>query len=151
MNSVKSEARTTVPAEAGDMQQAAPPLVKTNLITEFKHAFQDIWSPLVNENQVLFGSNSLEESRLTLENSVTRYIDIARQLETWFAQRRVVLKTPEQDLEDEIQDLKQELERKEILIRAVHDRSHRWSTELKKMIPSLQEEQTRSKSSDDKS
>jgi len=30
-----------------------------------------------------------------------RYIDIARQLETWFAQRRIVLKTPEQEIDEE--------------------------------------------------
>merc|ERR1719500_771275 len=97
---------------------------KATLIEEFKHAFQDIWAPLVTEDNALFGSSHSEESRQSLENSVMRYIDIARQLETWFAQRRIVLKTGEQ-----------EIERKDNLINKVMERSQKWKTELDKLVP----------------
>merc|ERR1712228_156536 len=99
---------------------------KATLIEEFKHSFQDIWAPLVTENNALFGSSHSEEARQSLEDSVMRYIDIARQLETWFAQRRIVLKTPEQEIDEEIQDLKQEIERKDNLINKVLERSGKW-------------------------
>merc|ERR1711948_188749 len=101
---------------------------KATLIEEFKHSFQDIWAPLVTENNALFGSSHSEEARQSLENSVMRYIDIARQLETWFAQRRIVLKTPEQEIDEEIQDLKQEIERKDNLINKVLERSGKWKS-----------------------
>merc|ERR1719500_466019 len=110
---------------------------KATLIEEFKHAFQDIWAPLVTEDNALFGSSHSEESRQSLENSVMRYIDIARQLETWFAQRRIVLKTGEQEIDEEIQDLKQEIERKDNLINKVMERSQKWKTELDKLVPNV--------------
>ena len=110
---------------------------KATLIEEFKHAFQDIWAPLVTENNALFGSSHSEEARQSLENSVMRYIDIARQLETWFAQRRIVLKTPEQEIDEEIQDLKQEIERKDNLINKVLERSGKWKSELDKLVPNI--------------
>lgn len=111
---------------------------RATLIEEFKHSFQDIWAPLVTENNALFGSSHSEESRQSLENSVMRYIDIARQLETWFAQRRIVLKTGEQEIDEEIQDLKQEIERKDNLINKVQERSQKWKLELDKLVPEIQ-------------
>merc|ERR1712110_126992 len=88
---------------------------KANHIDLFKHYFQDIWSPLISEDEVLFGSNSIDETRLTLDNTVTKFVESGRAIETWFAQRRLILKTPEQELEDEIQELKLEIDRKDTL------------------------------------
>ena len=119
-----------------DSTENTDSLKKATLIEEFKHAFQDIWAPLVTEENALFGSSHPDESRQSLENSVMRYIDIARQLETWFAQRRIVLKTPEQEIDEEIQDLKQEIERKDNLINKVLERSQKWKSELDKLTAS---------------
>ena len=70
---IKEEITTENNINNNNNNSSEPVQPKATLIEEFKHAFQDIWAPLVTENYALFGSTHPEESRHSLESSVMRY------------------------------------------------------------------------------
>ncbi|ESO96849.1 hypothetical protein LOTGIDRAFT_159596, partial [Lottia gigantea] len=80
-------------------------------------------------------SDTTEESRVGIEQSVQKFIDLARETEYFFLNKRLVLSTqkPEQVLKEDIQELKNEIERKEKLIDKHHERLQNWQNRLHKI------------------
>ncbi|EFX67985.1 hypothetical protein DAPPUDRAFT_114938, partial [Daphnia pulex] len=84
----------------------------TNLVDDFEEAFQD----------------NKEELRTDAEQNVAKFIEVAKQLETFFLQRRLqisVLK-PEQLIKEDCSELKQELARKDELIKKHYEKISIW-------------------------
>ena len=64
----------------------------SNLLAEFEEALKETMSTLTQEDTMF--DRSPETLQHELENKVLRFTEIARQLETFFSQKRYVIKHP---------------------------------------------------------
>ena len=62
----------------------------SNLLAEFEEAFKETMSTLTQEDTMF--DRSPETLQHELENKVLRFTEIARQLETFFSQKRYVIR-----------------------------------------------------------
>lgn len=111
-----------------------------NLVDEFEEAFQQCLNILTKDE----GSNNSgigisggltvdkEEARCEVEQVILRFIDLARQMEAFFLQKRFLLSAlkPELVVKEDITDLKLELARKEDLIKRHYDKIAVWQNLL---------------------
>ncbi|XP_057379589.1 mediator of RNA polymerase II transcription subunit 28-like [Daphnia carinata] len=100
----------------------------TNLVDDFEEAFQGIISGFTKEDGLSHTQDNKEELRTDAEQNVAKFIEVAKQLETFFLQRRMqisVLK-PEQLVKEDCTELKQELARKDELIKKHHEKISIW-------------------------
>ncbi|CAG5116548.1 unnamed protein product [Candidula unifasciata] len=106
----------------------------TNLVEDFESAFQNCISLLTS--QEYFNVQDTEETKVGVDNSVQRFLESARQLETYFLNKRLMLSVarPEHVLNEEIKELKAELERKEKLLEKHHEKLPKWQTLLRSNV-----------------
>ncbi|KAK7494977.1 hypothetical protein BaRGS_00013856 [Batillaria attramentaria] len=97
-----------------------------NQISDLEKAFQDCITILTSQEH--FSPNESEETKLSVENTIQKFLDAARQTEAFFLSQRLRLSVqkPEQLLKEDIQDLRLELERKEKLVEKHHERLQMW-------------------------
>ncbi|KAG6795162.1 mediator of RNA polymerase II transcription subunit 28-like [Apis dorsata] len=120
---------------------ATPTNGNGNLIDEFEEAFQQCLSILITKDEGL-GNNGIgvsggltvdkEEARSEVEQVTLRFIDLARQMEAFFLQKRFLLSAlkPELVVKEDINDLRVELARKEDLIKRHYDKITVWQNLL---------------------
>ena len=74
-----------------------------------------------------------------IDTKITKFTDLARQMETFFLQKQFLLYAhkPELHLKDESTELRQEIQRKDELIRKHNERLAQWL----KMLQDLQQQQ----------
>ncbi|XP_077273158.1 mediator complex subunit 28 isoform X2 [Temnothorax americanus] len=111
-----------------------------NLVDEFEESFQQCLSILTKDeglgNSGTGASGGLivdkDEGRAEMEQATMRFIDLARQMEAFFLQKRFLLSAlkPELCVKEEIQDLRSELARKEDLIRRHNEKIAVWQNML---------------------
>uniref|UniRef100_T1I8V2 Mediator of RNA polymerase II transcription subunit 28 n=2 Tax=Rhodnius prolixus TaxID=13249 RepID=T1I8V2_RHOPR len=101
-----------------------------NLVDEFEEAFQSCLSVLTKEEAL--ATMEKEEMRAEVDHSVLRFIDLARQMEAFFLQKRFLLSAlkPELVVREDINDLKSELARKEDLLKRHHEKITLWQNLL---------------------
>jgi len=101
-----------------------------NLVDELETAFQDCLSLLTNHD--FFNTTDSEETRASIEQSIQKFLELARELETFFLQRRFILSLhkPEQIIKEDIMDLRAELQRKEALLMKHHENLQKWQLHL---------------------
>ena len=82
---------------------------------------------------------SPETIKAEIDNKITKFTDLARQMETFFLQKQFLLYAhkPELHLKDESTELRQEIQRKDELIRKHNERLSQWL----KMLQDLQQQQ----------
>ncbi|XP_045035300.1 mediator of RNA polymerase II transcription subunit 28 [Daphnia magna] len=100
----------------------------TNLVDDFEEAFQGIISGFTKEDGLSHTQDNKEELRTDAEQNVAKFIEVAKQMETFFLQRRMqisVLK-PEQLVKEDCTELKQELARKDELIKKHYEKISIW-------------------------
>lgn len=119
---------------------ATPTNGNGNLVDEFEEAFQQCLSILTKDEGL--GSNGIgvsggltvdkEEARSEVEQVTLRFIDLARQMEAFFLQKRFLLSAlkPELVVKEDINDLRLELARKEDLIKRHYDKIAIWQNLL---------------------
>ncbi|XP_033731047.1 mediator of RNA polymerase II transcription subunit 28-like [Pecten maximus] len=97
-----------------------------NLIDDLESAFQGCVSLLTS--QEYFNVTDSEETKAGVDQSLQKFLDLARQTEAFFLHKRLVLsKTrPEQDIKDSTEELKVELERKDQLVKRHQERLQKW-------------------------
>ncbi|XP_014237644.1 mediator of RNA polymerase II transcription subunit 28 [Trichogramma pretiosum] len=111
-----------------------------NVIDEFEESFQQYLN-LFTKNEGFEKQKDLElqldkdESKLEVDQVFFRFIDMARQVEAFFLQRRFLLSVlkPELPIKEEIMDLKTEIFRKEEMIKKHHDKVVVWQNLLAEM------------------
>lgn len=108
-----------------------------NLVDEFEEAFQQCLHMLTKDEGLgNNGTGSLsvdkEEVKGEVEQVTLRFIDLARQVEAFFLQRRFLLSAlkPELVIKEDIADLRMELVRKEELIKRHYDKIAVWQNLL---------------------
>ncbi|XP_012257992.1 mediator of RNA polymerase II transcription subunit 28 [Athalia rosae] len=117
---------------------ATPTNGNGNLVDEFEEAFQQCLNILTKDESL--GNNSVgvgltvdkDEARGEVEQVTLRFIDLARQMEAFFLQKRFLLSAlkPELVVKEDINDLKVELVRKEDLIKRHYDKIAVWQNLL---------------------
>ncbi|XP_015600892.1 mediator of RNA polymerase II transcription subunit 28 [Cephus cinctus] len=119
---------------------ATPTNGNGNLVDEFEEAFQQCLNILTKDESL--GSNGIgtcgglavdkDEARGEVEQVTLRFIDLARQVEAFFLQKRFLLSAlkPELVVKEDISDLKLELARKEELIKRHYDKIAVWQNLL---------------------
>ncbi|XP_045489561.1 mediator of RNA polymerase II transcription subunit 28 [Pieris rapae] len=101
---------------------AAPSNGTGNLVDEFEESFQHCLNVFTKQE----ASTCVEKEEVKVE--VERFIDLARQMEASFLQKRFLLSAmkPELLVKEENNDLKCELQRKEELLRRHYDKISQW-------------------------
>ncbi|XP_013420576.1 mediator of RNA polymerase II transcription subunit 28 [Lingula anatina] len=109
-----------------------------NLIDEFEAAFQTCFSSILNQDH--FNGVDSDETKTGVELSIQKFLDVAKQNEAWFIQKRMLLSVhkPEQIIMEETQDLKKELIRKEQLIQKHYEKLLQWQSMLRDGISGAQ-------------
>lgn len=102
--------------------------VNGNLMDEFEEAFQNCLLSLT-KLEANTGTNK-EEVELEVQKTTNRFIDVARQMEAFFLQKRFLVSTlkPDQLIKDENQDLRIEISRKEALLNKHYSRLEEWKS-----------------------
>ncbi|XP_012535949.1 mediator of RNA polymerase II transcription subunit 28 isoform X1 [Monomorium pharaonis] len=119
---------------------ATPTNSSGNLVDDFEESFQQCLSILTKDeglgNSGTGASGGLtvdkDEGRAEMEQATMRFIDLARQMEAFFLQKRFLLSAlkPELLVKEEISELKLELQRKEELIKKHNDKIAVWQNML---------------------
>jgi len=108
-----------------------------SLLSQFELAYAETMSTLTQEDTMY--DRSPETVKAEIENKITKFTDLARQMETFFLQKQFLLYAhkPELHLKDESTELRQEIQRKDELIRKHNQRLEQWL----KMLQDLQQQQ----------
>lgn len=108
-----------------------------NLLSQFEKTYAETMSTLCQEDTMM--DKSPETVKAELETKITKFTDLARQMETFFLQKQFLLYAhkPELHLKDESTELKQEITRKDELIKKHNERLAHWL----KMLQELQQQQ----------
>ncbi|KAK9869583.1 hypothetical protein WA026_003335 [Henosepilachna vigintioctopunctata] len=120
------------------MKEASPPVSAMatptngsgNLVDEFEEAFQHCLNVLTKEEAV--PTTDKEEIKVEVEQTTLRFIDLARQMEAFFLQKRFLLSAlkPEMVVKEDINELRLELSRKEELLKRHYDKVAVWQNLL---------------------
>ncbi|KAK7077032.1 Mediator of RNA polymerase II transcription subunit 28 [Halocaridina rubra] len=104
-----------------------------SLFDEFEEAFQNCLAPLIKEDH--FNAVNQDELRINAETSGQRFLDIARQLEAFFLQKRYLLsiQKPESMLSEDISEMRSELARKDELLKKHAEKLNDWQVLLTSM------------------
>uniref|UniRef100_A0A336MBC0 Mediator of RNA polymerase II transcription subunit 28 n=1 Tax=Culicoides sonorensis TaxID=179676 RepID=A0A336MBC0_CULSO len=102
-----------------------------NLVDEFEEAFQNCIHTLTKDEPSSTGED-LSDIKQEVDHATLRFIDLARQMESFFLQKRFILANmrPDLQLKEEITDLRQEIQRKDELIKRHFDKIDQWKSLL---------------------
>lgn len=123
---------------------ATPTNGNGNLIDEFEESFQQCLSLFTKEDGLEKNGVSSpvdkDETKLEVDQATLRFIDLARQVEAFFLQKRFLLSAlkPELVIKEEIQDLKNELLRKDDLMKKHYEKIQIWQKLLAEMHGGVQ-------------
>lgn len=110
-----------------------------HLIDDFEEAFQNCVLALTKPEGN--SGSTREEIDFEAQKTINRFMDVARQMEAFFLQKRFQVSTlkPDQLLKDENQDLRIEIQRKEALLNKHYSRLEEWKACLSDMqqIPAM--------------
>ena len=104
--------------------------VKNHLIDELEASFQNCTAAVTS--QEYFNSQDSDEFKPGAEQTFQKFLDLCRHTEAFFLNKRLILskQKPEQAIKDETEDLKAELERKDVLIRRNQEKLQQWQALL---------------------
>nr|CAD7258008.1 unnamed protein product [Timema shepardi] len=93
-----------------------------NLVDEFEEAFQSCLNVLTKEEAL--STMEKDEIRVEVDHTILRFIDLARQMEAFFLQKRFLLSAlkPELVVKEDTNELRLELVRKEELIKRHYEK-----------------------------
>lgn len=101
-----------------------------NPVKEFEDAFDACIGVLANSNCQQSIEN--DELKLSIEQCAQKFIDKARELETFFIQKRfqITSQRPEQIIMEDISDIKSEIARKDQLIERFNEKINHWQNNI---------------------
>lgn len=108
-----------------------------NLMDEFEESFQSCLLTLT-KREPNTGTNK-EEIELEVQKTTNKFIDVARQMEAFFLQKRFLVSTlkPDMLIKDENQELRIEISRKDTLLNKHYSRLEDW----KNFLSDIQQQQ----------
>ncbi|XP_030644064.1 mediator of RNA polymerase II transcription subunit 28 [Chanos chanos] len=100
------------------------------LVDDLEASFEACFASLVSQDYV--NGTDQEEIRTGVEQCIQKFLDVARQTECFFLQKRLQLSVqkPEQLEKEDVSELRNELQRKEMLIQKHLTKIHHWQQVL---------------------
>ncbi|XP_066516074.1 mediator of RNA polymerase II transcription subunit 28 [Hoplias malabaricus] len=101
-----------------------------SLVDDLEASFEACFASLVSQDYV--NGTDQEEIRTGVDQCIQKFLDVARQTECFFLQKRLQLSVqkPEQVEKEDISELRNELQRKEMLIQKHLAKIHHWQQVL---------------------
>lgn len=102
----------------------------SQIVDDFENSFQACLAAVTNPDY--FYVRDSEEVKTGVEQTIQRFLDVAKQMESFFLQKRLVLSAqkPEQIVLEDNTELKNELARKDLLLQKYHEKIHYWQSLL---------------------
>ncbi|XP_029446341.1 mediator of RNA polymerase II transcription subunit 28 isoform X2 [Rhinatrema bivittatum] len=100
------------------------------LVDELEASFEACFASLVSQDYV--NGTDQEEIRTGVDQCIQKFLDVARQTECFFLQKRLQLSVqkPEQVIKEDVSELRNELQRKEALIQKHLSKLRNWQQVL---------------------
>ncbi|KAF7666754.1 hypothetical protein LDENG_00093270 [Lucifuga dentata] len=100
------------------------------LVDELEASFEACFASLVSQDYV--NGTDQEEIRTGVDQCIQKFLDVARQTECFFLQKRLQLSVqkPEQVVKEDVSELRNELQRKELLVQKHLSKLHHWQQVL---------------------
>ncbi|KAL4640363.1 mediator of RNA polymerase II transcription subunit 28 [Arapaima gigas] len=100
------------------------------LVDDLEASFEACFASLVSQDYV--NGTDQEEIRTGVDQCIQKFLDVARQTECFFLQKRLQLSVqkPEQVVKEDVSELRNELQRKELLIQKHLTKIHNWQQVL---------------------
>merc|ERR1712039_707201 len=124
-----------VPTMAFSTSSVMPPS-SSSLLSEFESAYAEMLATLTLEDEFVSDKKRRTDAMWKQEEEkMTRFMVLARHLETFFLQKRLLIHShrPECILREESNELRQELVRKDELIRSHYEKLAQWQVMLQEM------------------
>ncbi|XP_054925214.1 mediator of RNA polymerase II transcription subunit 28-like [Dermacentor andersoni] len=101
-----------------------------DIVDDFENSFQACLAAVTNPDY--FYVRDLEDVHTGVGQTIQRFLDVAKQMESFFIQKRLVLSAQksEQMVMDDNTELKNELARKEQLLQKYNEQIHYWQNLL---------------------
>ncbi|XP_047434559.1 mediator of RNA polymerase II transcription subunit 28 [Mugil cephalus] len=118
------------PGQPGFPGAAARPHGNNTLVDELEASFEACFASLVSQDYV--NGTDQEEIRTGVDQCIQKFLDVARQTECFFLQKRLQLSVqkPEQVVKEDVSELRNELQRKEMLVQKHLTKLHHWQQVL---------------------
>ncbi|XP_006629238.1 mediator of RNA polymerase II transcription subunit 28 [Lepisosteus oculatus] len=102
----------------------------TTLVDDLEASFEACFASLVSQDYV--NGTDQEEIRTGVDQCIQKFLDVARQTECFFLQKRLQLSVqkPEQVVKEDVSELRNELQRKEALIQKHLSKIRHWQQVL---------------------
>ncbi|XP_069712358.1 mediator of RNA polymerase II transcription subunit 28 [Phaenicophaeus curvirostris] len=109
---------------------AGPRNPNATLVDELEASFEACFASLVSQDYV--NGTDQEEIRTGVDQCIQKFLDVARQTECFFLQKRLQLSVqkPEQVIKEDVSELRNELQRKEALIQKHLSKLRHWQQVL---------------------
>ncbi|KAF6372104.1 mediator complex subunit 28 [Rhinolophus ferrumequinum] len=121
-----------LPGQASLLQAApgAPRSSPSTLVDELESSFEACFASLVSQDYV--NGTDQEEIRTGVDQCIQKFLDIARQTECFFLQKRLQLSVqkPEQVIKEDVSELRNELQRKDALVQKHVTKLRHWQQVL---------------------
>ncbi|KAJ8272025.1 hypothetical protein COCON_G00108840 [Conger conger] len=114
-----------LPVASGSRNQS-----NNTLVDDLEASFEACFASLVSQDYV--NGTDQEEIRTGVDQCIQKFLDVARQTECFFLQKRLQLSVqkPEQVVKEDVSELRNELQRKELLIQKHLTKIHHWQQVL---------------------
>lgn len=101
-----------------------------HIVDDFENSFQACLAAVTNPDY--FYVRDSEEVKTGVEQTIQRFLDVAKQMESFFLQKRLVLSAQksEQIVMEDNTELRSELARKEQLLQKYNEKIHYWQSLL---------------------
>ncbi|XP_077537847.1 mediator complex subunit 28 [Haemaphysalis longicornis] len=101
-----------------------------HIVDDFENSFQACLAAVTNPDY--FYVRDSEEVKTGVEQTIQRFLDVAKQMESFFLQKRLVLSAQksEQIVMEDNTELRAELARKEQLLQKYNEKIHYWQSLL---------------------
>jgi len=132
---VMTMAPSNPPASASSAPSVMPPS-SSNLVSEFESAYAEMLATLTQEDEFVSDKKRRTDAmRKQEEEKMSRFMALARHLETFFLQKRLLIHShrPECILREDSNELRQELVKKDELIRSHYEKLAQWQAMLQEM------------------
>ncbi|EHA99021.1 Mediator of RNA polymerase II transcription subunit 28 [Heterocephalus glaber] len=120
------------PGQASLLQATpgAPRSANSTLVDELESSFEACFASLVSQDYV--NGTDQEEIRTGVDQCIQKFLDIARQTECFFLQKRLQLSVqkPEQVIKEDVSELRNELQRKDALVQKHLTKLRHWQQVL---------------------
>ncbi|XP_029600592.1 mediator of RNA polymerase II transcription subunit 28 isoform X1 [Salmo trutta] len=100
------------------------------LVDDLEASFEACFASLVSQDYV--NGTDQEEIRTGVDQCIQKFLDVARQTECFFLQKRLQLSVqkPDQVVKEDVSELRNELQRKELLVQKHLSKLHHWQQVL---------------------